>query len=144
MQLTQPRLPTLNLPVMTRDDIARSIAAFELPDVVANLEMPKINLPKIDLAKAAGDVAIAVHLQPRRRPRWPWAIGGLIVAGIAAGGWVLFTDNAVRLRLKALVDGIRERFDAMRSHDIDDEDDVLTFPPVETVPIAEVGSSKSA
>lgn len=147
MERTQQRLPTLHLPEMTRDDVARSIAAFELPDVMANLEMPKINLPRIDLARAASDVAVAVHLKPRRRSRWPWAIGGVIVAGVVAGGWVLLTNNVVRERLERVVDGIRERFDAMRTNDIDDDEDVRSSPDVEVVPIAtvsEAGRSQSA
>ena len=51
--------------------------------------------------------AVALHLIPRaRRPRWPLAVGGLIVAGIAVA---VLSNEAVRAKLSSGATMVRER-----------------------------------
>ena len=91
------RPPALRLPEIDRDDIVRALSEIhlpdtdlsklqrpkvELPDAVAKFEWPRIDLSSVDVPKALAGAAAAVNIGRRaRRPRWPLAVGGLIVAG---------------------------------------------------------------
>jgi hypothetical protein len=134
------RLPELHLPEIKRDEIARSLSEISLPEVdlgksVPKFELPRIALPSVDVGKALAGAAAAAHIgRPARRARWPLAIGGLIVAGLAA--WAVFTNEALRAWLAQGAGAIRERVAAMRSNRDDmDRDDPIAFPAAETAPI---------
>lgn len=126
------RLPNIDVPDLDRPEL-------RLPDALAKVDLPAVDLPQIDLRGALSDAAAAVHLGGRRRrPRWPFAIGGLIVAGVA--GWTIMQNQQVRTSLRDMANSIRERISAMRSTAFDlstiDDADPIAFPAAETKPIA--------
>ena len=121
-----------------------AISDFRLPDTLAKVNLPKVDLPtvdmpKIDLGRALSDAADAAHLGGRsRRSRWPFAVAGLIVAGVA--GWAIMNSQQLRSSLREIANSARERISAMRSNPYDlssiDRDDPIAFPAAETKPIA--------
>ena len=126
-----PELPTV-----------RSLSEIHLPEAVSNFEWPKIGLSSVDVGKAITDAAAAAHIGRRaQRSRWPLAVGGLIVAGLA--GWAILSNEALRARLARGVSAIRERISAVRSNRYDrleiDGDDPIAFPAAETAPIDATG-----
>lgn len=147
------RLPELHLPELKRDDILRALSdiprpdvdlskierpRMDLPDSVGKLRWPSIDLLSVDIGKAVAGAAAAAHIGRRtRRPRWPLAVGGLIVAGLAT--WAVLTNETVRSRLAGVANGVRERLDAMRSGDSDgldiETDEPIAFDAAETHPI---------
>ncbi|HEX5147776.1 MAG TPA: hypothetical protein VFW02_01755 [Candidatus Limnocylindrales bacterium] len=57
---------------------------------------------------------LARIVQPRRRrSRWPFAVGGILIIGL--GTWAVLRRPAVRERLNALARDARGRFDELRS-----------------------------
>lgn len=132
-------LPELHLPDLTRDGIARSLSDVHLPDLdLSGLERPRIELPSLDLGKAIAGAAAAAHIGQRaRRPRWPLAVAGLVVAGLA--GWAILSQDAQRVRLTRGAQAIRERISAIRS-DLRGRSDVdpgnaIAFSAADTAPI---------
>jgi hypothetical protein len=139
LPVKEGRLSELHLPEISRDDIVRSLSD-RMPDVdLSNLELPKFDLPSVDLGKALAGAAAAAHIGGRsRRPRWPLAVGGLILAGLATAA--LLKNQTLRDRLTNAVDTLRGRLMAMRA-DADDQlemdsDDTIAFSAAETAPIA--------
>ena len=153
LPVKESRLPELHLPEIDRDDIARSLSEIRLPDVdLSKLERPKVVLPKAvsnfewprfdisaaDIRKALASVAVAAHLRPRpRQSRWPFAVGGLLVAGVAT--WAVLSNEAHRARLANGASAVRDRIASMRSNDRDqleiDPDEAIAFTAAETAPI---------
>ena len=153
LPVKESRLPELHLPEIDRDDIARSLSEIRLPDVdLSKLERPKVVLPKAvsnfewprfdisaaDIRKALASVAVAAHLRPRpRQSRWPFAVGGLLVAGVAT--WAVLSNEAHRARLANGANAVRDRIASMRSNDRDqleiDPDEAIAFTAAETAPI---------
>ena len=144
------RLSELHLPELKRDDIMRALSEIPRPDIdLSKVERPRIDLPdsvsnlgpkvdrwSSDVGKAVAGAAAAIHIGRRaKRPRWPLAAGGLIVAGLAT--WAILTNEGVRARLAAAAHAVRERLAAMRSDDgLDiDNDDAIAFDAAETQPI---------
>ncbi|MHB8460663.1 MAG: hypothetical protein ACYDAK_12430 [Candidatus Limnocylindrales bacterium] len=147
------RLSELHLPEIKRDDILRSLSEIRLPEVdlsrlerpridlpeaVSKFEWPSIDLPSVDVGKAIAGVAAAAHIRPRRRrPRWPLAVGGLIVAGLV--GWAILSSEALRGGLARWAGGIREWISAMRSNRHDqpriEAHDTIAFGAAKTAPI---------
>jgi hypothetical protein len=145
------RLSDLHLPELKRDDIMRALSEIPRPDVdlsklerpkidmpesVSKFEWPKFELPSMDVGKAMAGAAAAAHIGRRKQPaRWPFAVGGLIVAGLAT--WAILSNEAVRGWLAGAVQSIRYRFAAMRSDDAleIDHDDAIAFDAAETSPI---------
>lgn len=153
LPVKEGRLSELHLPEIKREDIVRTLSEIRLPDVdLTRLERPKIELPEavsklgwpridlssVDLGKAVAGAAAAAHIGRRApRSRWPLAIGGLIVAGLAATA--ILTNETLRTRLANSLNALRERIAAMRSNHDDgleiDRDDPIAFDAAETVPI---------
>jgi hypothetical protein len=136
------RLPRLHLPKIKRDAIGRSLSDrlpnVELPDAASNFAWPKIDLPSVDVGQALAGTAAAAHIGRRRhRPRWPLAVGGLIVAGVV--GWAILSHEALRARLARRADAMRARLSALRSSRYDqfdlDRDDPIAFDAAETAPV---------
>lgn len=159
--MKEVRLSDLHLPEITRDDIVRSLSEIHLPDLdVSRLELPRIDLPEavsgfewpkidlssVDVGKAVAGAAAAAHIGRRaHRPRWPLAVGGLIVAGLT--GWVILSNEALRAQLAGWADAIRERISALRSsrhgrREID-RDHPIAFSAAETAPIEASPSTAS-
>ena len=119
------------------------VREVHLPDLhlaerVSNFEWPRIDLPSFDVGKAVTDAAAAAHIGRRpHRPRWPLAVGGLIVVGLAS--WVILSNEAVRARLTGGANAIRERISVVRSHQHDpleiEREDPIAFPAAETASI---------
>lgn len=147
------RLSELHLPEINRDEIVKSLSEMhlpdvdvtklerpriELPDAISRFEWPRIDLSSVDLGKAIAGAAAAVHIGSRaRRPRWPLAVGGLIVAGFAT--WAILTNETVRGRLASGASAVRERLASMRA-DADDGLDIdvdgpIAFNAAETAPM---------
>ena len=153
LPVKEGRLSELHLPEIKRDDIVRSLSEIRMPDVdLSRLERPKIDLPDSiskfewpDVGKAVAGAAAAANLGRRSRPRWPLAVAGLIVAGLAA--WAIFTNEAVRARIASGATAVRERIAAMRSNDSDwldtEQDEPIAFNAAETKPIEEPPYSDS-
>ncbi len=147
------RLSELHLPEIKRDDIVRSLSEIHLPDLdlsrlerpridlpeaVSGFEWPKIDLSSVDVGKAVAGAAAAAHIGRRaHRPRWPLAVGGLLVAGLA--GWAILSNETLRAQLARWARAIRERISALRSsrpdrHEID-RDPPGARSAAETAPI---------
>jgi hypothetical protein len=137
----------MHLPEFKRDDIVRSLSEIrlpdatklEVPDAVAKFEWPRVDLSSIDVPKALAGVAAAANIGRRaRRPRWPFAVGGLIIAGAVVA---VLSNDGVRTRLAKAVNGLRDRITAMRPP-VDDDileidvDDPIAFDAAETAAIA--------
>lgn len=145
-QLTvkESRLPELHLPEISRDDIVRTLSE-RLPDIdmpnvdLSKVERPKFEMPDVDLGKALASAAAATGIGRRSRSRWPFAIGGLIVAGVAAAA--ILSNETVRSRIASGLDALRERIASMRSSGYDeldiDRDEPVAFDAAETAPITE-------
>ena len=110
---------------------------LHLPDAVTNFEWPKIELPSVDIGKAIDDAAAAAHIRRRSRPRLPFAIVGLVVAG--AAGWMVLTNAALRARLASGSRALRAQISTLRSAGFRartaDQGDAVAFPAAETAPM---------
>jgi len=153
LPVKETRFADLHLPEIKRDDIVRTLSEIRLPDVdltrlerlkfdlpesVSKFEWPRIDLSSVDVGKAMAGAAAAAHIGRRaRRPRWPLAIGGLMVGGLVA--WAVLTNETFRARLAGGANALRERFAAMRSSEYDnleiERDDTIAFSAAETAPI---------
>lgn len=139
--LSNIHLPEIDLSSLKRPSI-------ELPDAIANAEMPKFEMPKFDVptvnvGETVGQLATTLGLRSRpQRSRMPLAVGGLIVASVAGiVGFMVMTNDAVRARLMSAVDTIRDRIDTMRSGGGNDTtdfdaDESVAFPAAELAPIS--------
>ena len=142
LSVKEVRLSELHLPEIKRDEIRRSLSEIRLPEAVSKFEWPEIDLSSVDVGKAMAGAAAAAHLGRRaQRRRWPLAVGGLIVAGVAT--WAIMSNEALRARLASAAGAIRERISAVRSnwydgHEIN-RDDPIAFPAAETAPIGATG-----
>ena len=154
LPVKEGRLSELHLPEIKRDDIVRSLSEIRMPDVdLTKLERPKIDLPDSvtkfewpDVGKAVASVAAAANIGRRPSRRWPLAVVGLIVAGLAA--WAILTNEALRARISSAATALRERISTMRSTDTDwldmDRDEAMAFDAAETKPIETPAYTESA
>jgi hypothetical protein len=141
LPVKEVRRSELHLPDITREDVVRSLSEIhlpDLPDAVSKFEWPRIDLSSVDVGKAVAGAAAAAHIGRRpHRPRWPLAVGGLLVASLV--GWAVLSNEALRARLAHAARAIRERVSAMRSSWSDrpevDPDHPIAFPAAETAPI---------
>ncbi|MEO8571738.1 MAG: hypothetical protein ABI553_08560 [Chloroflexota bacterium] len=132
------RLSDLHMPELKREDILRALSEIPRPDVdLSKLERPKFDLPSIDVGKAMAGAAAAAGISRRNKStRWPLAVGGLIVAGLAA--WAILTNEMVRSRLAGAAGAVKERIATMRSGDEElqiDPDEAIAFDAAATHPI---------
>lgn len=75
---------------------------------------PASTCPPSTSARPSLRAAAAAHIGGHsRRPRWPLAVAGLVVAGLA--GWAILSQEAQRARLTRGARAIRERISAIRS-----------------------------
>lgn len=146
LPVKEVRPPELHLPEIKREDIVRALSDIRMPDVkMPEVDLSRIERPNVDqatqsLGRLATAAAVALHLVPRaRRPRWPLAIGGLVVAGIAVA---VLSNEAVRARLSAGAAAVRERVTTMRAAADDSldvgPDDAVAF---DAAPTAEIEAS---
>ena len=147
LPVKESRLSELHLPEISRKDIMRSLSEMRMPDVdlpdsVTKRDWPKFEMPDVDLGKAVASAAAAAHIGRQSRSRWPFAVGGLILAGLATAA--ILSNETVRAKIAGGIDAIRERFSAMRSNDWDeldiDRDDPIAFDAAETAPITETSA----
>jgi hypothetical protein len=148
LPVKEVRPSELHLPEIKREEIIRALSDIKMPDIkMPDIKMPDVDLGKIErpdvdqatksLGRMATAAAVALHLVPRaRRPHWPLAVGGLIVAGITVA---VLRNEAIRARLSAGATAVRERVTAMRS-DADQTldigpDDAIAFDAAETAKI---------
>ena len=138
------RRAELHLPEISRKDIMRSLSEMRMPDVdlpdsVTKRDWPKFEMPDVDLGKAVAGAAAAAHIGRKSRSRWPFAVGGLIVAGLATAA--ILSNETLRAKIAGAVEDLRHRFSAMRSNEWDqldvDRDDPTAFDAAETAPITE-------
>jgi hypothetical protein len=142
----------LRLPELNRDDIVRTLTEMrlpeadlsklgrpkmELPDAVTKFAWPRIDLGSIDVPKALAGVAAAANIGRRaRRPRWPLAVGGLIVAGAVVA---VLSNEGIRTRLSNAFTRLRDRAMTMRQPAEDilelDVDDPMAFDAAVTAAI---------
>ncbi len=144
LRTKESRLPELHLPEISRDDIMRTLSDrmpdVDLPDSVTKRDWPKFEMPDVDLGKAVAGAAAAAHIGRRSRSRWPIAVGGLIVAGVATAA--ILSNETIRTKIANALDALRERFAEMRSSGYDDldidQDDPIAFDAADTAPITEL------
>jgi len=111
---------------------------IELPEAVSRLDWPVIDLRAVDVGKAMTGAVAAANVGHRaQRRRWPRAVGGVIVAGLA--GWAILSNKALRSRLARGAGAIGARILAVRSNryiraDID-RAGPIAFAAAETAPI---------
>ena len=130
LPVKETRMPELHLPEISRKDIMRSLS---------EMRMPEVEMPDVDLGKAVAGVAAAAHIGRSSRRRWPFAVTGLIVAGVATAA--ILSNETIRAKISSGLDTLRERFNAMRSSDYDELDidrDAVAFDAAQTAPIADV------
>jgi hypothetical protein len=132
------RLPELHLPEINREDIVRTLSGMHMPDVdLSKVERPRIDLSSIDLGKAVAGAAAAVHIGRRAgRPRWPFALGAIIVVGLA--GWAIMSSQTLRSRLASGASAVRERLASMAptgDDQLEIDGDPIAFDAAETAPI---------
>ena len=131
LPVKETRMPELHLPEISRKDIMRSLSEMRMPDV---------EMPDVDLGKAVAGVAAAAHIGRSSRRRWPFAVGGLIVAGVATAA--ILSNETIRARISSGLEALRQRFNAMRSSGYDeldiDRDDAVAFDAAQAAPIADV------
>lgn len=155
LPVKETRLPELHLPEISRKDIMRSLSEIRMPDVdlpdsVTKRDWPKFEMPDVDLGKAVAGAAAVAHIGRRSRSRWPLAVGGLIVAGLATAA--ILSNETLRAKIAGGFEALRERFAAMRSSgdELDiDQDDPIAFDAADTAPITETspyseGSTETA
>ena len=140
LPVKETRLPELHLPEISRKDIMRSLSEMRMPDVDLPDAVTKRDwMPDVDLGKAVAGAAAAAHIGRRSRRRWPFAVGGLIVAGVATAA--ILSNETIRTKISNGIDALRERFYAMRSSDYDeleiDRDEAVAFDAAETAPITD-------
>lgn len=109
LRLREVRLPELRLPEMTREDIVRTIG-----DARTNLDLPAIDLSRIDVPKAIATATQAAGLvRATRRPRLPFVIGGLVAIGLV--GFAILRSRAVRPRVEEAGRRARQAIDERRA-----------------------------
>ena len=81
LPVKEVRVSELHLPEINRSDIMRSLSEMRMPEV----DLPKVDLRNSTFRTSARRLAgaAAVGLRRRARSRWPFAVGGLILAGLA-------------------------------------------------------------
>ena len=138
LPVKEVRPSELHLPEIKRDDIVRALSEIRMPEI----DLPRIERPDVDLSarsfgRVATGIAGALGLVSRpRRSRWPLAVGGLVIAGLAAAA--VLSNTAVRARLSGASSALRERVGAMRSGEDAlevDHDDAIAFDAAETAKI---------
>ena len=143
LPVKETRLPELHLPEISRKDIVRSLSEMRMPDVdlpdsVTKRDWPKVEMPDLDLGKAVAGVAAVAHFGRRTRSRWPFAVGGLILAGLATAA--ILSNETIRAKISEGIEAVRERISAMRSgsDELDiDLDEPMAFDAPDTAPITE-------
>jgi hypothetical protein len=143
LPVKEVRPSELHLPEIKRDEIVRALSEIRMPEIdLPKIDLPKIERPDVDLSarsfgRVATGIAVALGLVTRpRRSRWPLAVGGLIVAGLAAVA--VLSNTAVRTRLSEASSAARDRVGAMRagSDALDvGPDDAIAFDAAETAEI---------
>ncbi|CAN5654226.1 hypothetical protein BH20CHL7_BH20CHL7_04230 [soil metagenome] len=137
IRLDDVRLPELHLPEMSRDDITKAIGDARRDVDLSrfdprNVELPDIDLSRVDVPKAIAGAAAAAGLRPRQASRKPLVIGVAVVIGVA--GFALLTSTAIRSRLAALATQARDRVAEWRGSmdTFDADDEVVAFDAAET------------
>jgi hypothetical protein len=136
LPVKEVRQSELHLPEIKREEIVRALSEIRMPDIdLPRIERPTIDLSGRSLGRAMTALAVALHLAPRaRRPRWPLAVGGLIVAGVAAAA--ILSNATVRARLASGATTLRGRVSAMRPGDDSTSevsaDEAIAFDAAET------------
>jgi hypothetical protein len=139
LPVKEARPSELHLPEIKREEIVRALSEIKRPDIdLTRIERPNIDLSSRSIGRAVTALAVALRLAPRtRRPRWPFAVAGLVVAGVAAAA--ILSNAAVRARLSGGAAALRERVTAMRSGDAGTldvgSDDAVAFASAETAKI---------
>jgi hypothetical protein len=139
LPVKEVRMPELHLPEIDRADISRSLSEMHMPDWdLSRIDRPKMpdRMAKVDLGKAVAGVVAMTPFRPKRsRPRWPFAVGGLIVAGVATAA--VLSNQALRDRIANAIEAVRARIAAMRQDDLleIDVDDPVAFTAADTAPI---------
>jgi hypothetical protein len=139
LPVKEVRMTELHLPEIDRAEITRSLSEMHMPEFdLPKIERPKLpdRITKVDLGKAVAGVVAMTPFRPKRsRPRWPLAVGGLIVAGVATS--MILSNRAIRDRIARTLDALRARVRAMRTNDMleIDVDDPVAFTAAESAPI---------
>lgn len=123
--LPEVKLPDIKLPEglrdMTRDDIARAAGDVRLPkiDLPKRVEMPDIDLSRVDLPKPLAD-----RLPRRKRSNPILPIAGLVAVGAAiATIWWLFTSAETGPRMRSAMNDLKARVTGQRTDLIRYDDD---------------------
>jgi hypothetical protein len=141
IDLTKIDLPRLELPEAAQAQIAKSradLASIDIPKAIAAIDVPKA-VSNLDLPKAiAAPLVAAGIVKPPRRRRWPYALVGVIVAGIVATFLVKQasgrmrmgeTARAARERAEAITDGDGATFDPLASNGMPTDDIAVAIEP---------------
>ena len=110
LPVKEVRLSDLHLPEIKRDEIIRTLSEIHVPEI----DLSKVELPdgvskagragfersSRSIGKGIAALLVATRLRPPpRTARWPFAVGGLIIVGVATAA--ILSNAAVRARLSA-------------------------------------------
>ncbi len=119
LRLNELRLPELHLPEMSRDDIVQAVNDKRRDIDLSRfdprrIELPEVDLSKIDVQKAMGEAAQAAGIaRSSRLPRLPFIIGGLVTLFLV--GYAVLTSPRVKPRLDEVARKAKDRFDERRA-----------------------------
>lgn len=143
LRLNELRLPELHLPEMSRDDIVQAVNDKRRDIDLSRfdprrIELPEVDLSKIDVQKAVTEAAQSAGIVRRDRTRLPFVIGGLVTLALVA--YAVVTNPRIKPRLddlarkaKASFDERRARWDADRGSDVEPRAfDAAVAVPVES------------
>jgi hypothetical protein len=141
LPVKEVRMPELRLPEIDRAEITRSLSDMHMPEFdLSRIDRPKMpdRMAKVDLGKAVAGVVAMTPFRPKRsRPRWPLAVGGIVVAGVVTAA--VLSNRAIRDRIANAIEALRARIAAMRQDDMleVDVDDPVAFTAADTAMIDE-------
>jgi hypothetical protein len=117
-EITMPevKLPDIKLPEglrdMTRDDIVQAAhdARVRGAELQKKIELPDIDLSRVDLSGVELPKQVTDRLPRRRRPNPLMPIAGIMAVGaMIAGMWWLFTSSVTGPRVRSAVNDLKQR-----------------------------------
>lgn len=152
LKIKDIKMPELHLPEMSRNDIVSAMGDARRDLDLSRfdprkLDLPDVDLSKVDVPKAIAEAAAAAGIVRSRRSRLPFIIGGLVTIGLI--GFAVMNSSMIKSRLSELARGAKERMDERRTARLGGSDqeprafDAAVAVPVESSAYADATTSDS-